>query len=109
MRKRRPTVRRSDDRRRGARPRVVSASEAAKSFGALVNRVREERAAYVVERAGAPVVQISPVERGAGATVADLVDLLRAADRLGEPYLREVENGIRIFNRPASFKTPWES
>ncbi len=109
MSKRRTTARRSNERPPGARPRVVSASEAAKSFGALVNRVREEHAPYVVERAGAPVVQISPVERGAGATVADLVDLLRGGGRLGEPYLREVEEGIRLLNKPASLKTPWES
>jgi len=90
------------------RLRVVKASEAAKNFGALVDRVREERATYVVERAGAPVVRISPVER-TGATVADLVDLFRAPDRLDETCLREVERGIAFLNRPAPVKTPWES
>lgn len=109
MSKRRAGTRRDKDRRPGRRPRVVSASEAAKNFGALVNRVREEHATYVVERAGAPVVRISPLERGAGATLGDLVDLLRGADHLGEAYLREVEAGIRSLNKPASLKTPWES
>jgi antitoxin (DNA-binding transcriptional repressor) of toxin-antitoxin stability system len=91
------------------RPHVVKASEAAKNFGALVDRVREERAVYIVERAGAPVVQISPVGR-AMATVADLVDLLRAPDRLDDTYLREVEQAIAFLNEPAvPAKSSWES
>jgi hypothetical protein len=89
-------------------PRVVTASEAAKNFGALVDKVREERAVYVVERAGAPVVRISPVERPT-ATVADLVDLLRGPDRLDERYLREVEHGIAFLNQPALPDTRWGS
>jgi len=38
--------------RRVKTDRTVSASEAAKNFGALVDRVREERAEYIIERAG---------------------------------------------------------
>jgi prevent-host-death family protein len=41
----------------------VSATEAAKNFGWLVDRVREEQATYVVERGGTPVARIAPVER----------------------------------------------
>ena len=42
--------------------RTVSATYAARNFASLVNRVREERAAYVVERSGKPVAEIRSVE-----------------------------------------------
>jgi prevent-host-death family protein len=90
------------------RLRVVTASEAAKNFGGLVDKVREERAVYVVERAGTPVVRIAPVDPPT-ATVADLVDLLRGPDRLDERYLREVEHGVAFLNQPAFPATRWES
>ena len=49
----------------------IAATEAAKNFGTLVNRVREERAVYVIERGGVPVAQIGPVEPKRG-TIGDL-------------------------------------
>jgi len=42
------------------RRRSVSASYAAKNFGALVGAVREERVAFVVERSGVPSSKSSP-------------------------------------------------
>jgi hypothetical protein len=41
-------------RRHRSRAGSVSATDAAKNFGRLVNRVREERATYIVERGGTP-------------------------------------------------------
>ena len=41
---------------------TVPATEAAKNFGRLVDRVREERAVVVVERGGIPVARIVPVD-----------------------------------------------
>ena len=98
---------------RGARPpanssRTVSASFAAKNFGALVDAVREGGATYVVERSGQPVVHVvpAPVRR---ATLADLAGLYREAGRLSEDYLREVEHGAARLNRPSIPKDPWAS
>ncbi len=88
--------------------RVVTASAAAKNFGALVERVREARATYVVERAGVPVVQIAPAA-GVGPTFADLVDCLRGSGRLDERYLKEVERGIACLNEPSIPSSRWES
>jgi hypothetical protein len=88
--------------------RVVTASDAAKNFGALVERVREARATFVVERAGVPVVQITPAA-GVSPTVADLVDCLRTGGRLGEPYLKAVEHGIAFLNEPSIPSSRWES
>lgn len=88
--------------------RRIAATAAAKNFGTLVDRVREERAVYVIERSGVPVAEIRPV--GAGrVTVADLVSILRASRRLDEAYLVEVEAGAAAFNQPAVPQDRWES
>jgi hypothetical protein len=98
----------------GARPgsagrrRSVSASYAAKNFGALVGAVREERVAFVVERSGVPVVEVIPA-RGARATLSDLAAVYHGPDRLSEEYLREVERGVALLNRPAVPGDPWAS
>ena len=88
--------------------RTVSASYAAKNFGALVDAVREAGATYVVERSGQPVVHLvpAPVRH---ATLADLADLYREPARLSEEYLREVERGAARLNRPSIPKDPWAS
>jgi hypothetical protein len=88
--------------------RVVTASEAAKNFGALVERVREARATYVVERSGVPVVEIAPVV-WVRPTVADLVGWVRMPERLDEGYLAEVERGIAFLNEPFVPASRWES
>jgi hypothetical protein len=90
------------------RRRSVSASYAAKNFGALVDAVREERAAFLVERSGVPVVEVIPA-RGARATLADLASVYHGPGRLPEEYLREVERGMALLNRPAVPGDPWAS
>ena len=37
----------------------IAATKAAKTFGRLVNRVREERATYIIERGGTPVHRVA--------------------------------------------------
>ena len=86
--------------------RTVSATEAAKNFGRLVDRVREEQASYFVERGGTPVVRISPVDRPA-ATVGDLKALLRGRGRVGESYLRALEDVVERHNEPRVRRNPW--
>ena len=88
--------------------RVVTASEAAKNFGALVDQVRESRSTYVVERAGVPVVQITPAVPP-HPTLTDLVDCLRASGRLDERYLKDVERGVAFLNEPSIPSSRWES
>ena len=93
--------------RKGRRsPGSISATDAAKTFGQLVDRVRETRAIYVIERGGTPVAQIGPVSRAA-CTVGDLVTALREL-KMDKSYLREVERGIRLANKPAIPASPWE-
>ena len=95
--------------RRGSRARpTISATEAAKTFGRLVDRVREERAVYVIERGGTPVAEIGPVA-SASCTVADLVEVLRRRPPLDKGYLREVEAGVKAWNKPSVPRDRWTS
>ena len=87
--------------------RTVTATEAAKNFGAIVDRVREDRVVYTVERGGKPVAQIGPVDTRRF-TVRDFVELLESAPKADEEYLRAVEEGIEFFNRPTVPENRWE-
>jgi antitoxin (DNA-binding transcriptional repressor) of toxin-antitoxin stability system len=84
----------------------VPATEAAKNFGRLVDRVREERATFVIERGGTAVAQISPVAR-APFTMADFKALLSDTSSADETYLRAVERAIERHNRPRVRRNPW--
>lgn len=93
----------------GGRPaaRVVTATEAAKRFGAIIDRVREDRAVYLVERGGTPVAQIGPAPSRTF-TVRDFVDLVESTPRASEEYLRAVEEGI-AFSQQQQVPDPWAS
>ena len=97
MPQRRQRARRPNARR--ASGRVVTATEAAKNFGTIVDRVREERAVYVVERSGKPVAQIGPVETKVF-TLRDLADLLASTPKA-------VEEGIAFFQWAKVPKNRW--
>ena len=92
---------------RAATDNVVSATEAAKNFGALVDRVRDERHSYVIERGGIPVAQIGPVSTRRF-TVRDFVELLESTPHPGEEYLEAVERGIAEMNREEVPENRWE-
>jgi antitoxin (DNA-binding transcriptional repressor) of toxin-antitoxin stability system len=84
----------------------VSATEAAKNFGRLVDRVRDSRVTYVVERGGSPVAQIGPVDQAAF-TMAGFKALVESAPSLDEKYLTEVEEAVTRHNRPRARRNPW--
>ena len=90
------------------RSRTVSATTAAKGLGALIDRVREERAEYVIERGGTPVVRVVPV-RSTSCTLAALSALLKRKVALDPAYLDEVEAGVRRANEPVVPGDPWTS
>ncbi len=77
----------------------VSATEAAKNFGTLVDRVREERAIYVVERGGQAVAEISPVTTKR-CTVSDLSQLVKELGSFDKEFASHVRDGIAAFNVP---------
>ena len=73
--------------------RRVPATYAAKNFGALVDRVREEQATYVVESHGVPVAQIAPPTRRT--TLADLARFFVEGPRLPPEALDSIEQVSR--------------
>ena len=89
------------------RSRTISASEAAKNFGALIDHVRSERAEYTVERGGSPAVRVVPAALHRCST-AEFVDLIRSHARADEAYLKAVEAGVRKLNKPAVPENRWE-
>jgi antitoxin (DNA-binding transcriptional repressor) of toxin-antitoxin stability system len=84
----------------------VSATEAAKNFGRLVDRVREEHATYVVERGGKPVAQIGPAG-GQSFSMADFKALVRRLPSGDSEYLDAVERAVARHNRPRVRRNPW--
>lgn len=90
--------------------RTVSATYAARNFASLINRVREEAAACVVERSGKPVAEIRPVDDRV-VTMREFVALFSAKARrpADEEYLRAVEEGIAFLNRAEVPERPWDS
>ncbi len=75
-------------RKRDAR-RTVAATEAAKGFGALVDRVRETRQVFQVESRGQVVAEIGPARMAF--TVADLRALLNRGPRAPGDLIDAVE------------------
>ena len=84
----------------------VSATEAAKNFGRLVDRVREEHATYIVERGGKPVAHIGPAA-GQSFSMADFRALVRRFPSGGTEYLEAVERAAARHNRPRVRRNPW--
>jgi len=86
----------------------IAATDAAKNFGRLVDRVREEGATYVIERHGRPIAQIGPVTASPRKTLRAFVDAMRTLPKLDEETLRYIEQAAAKHNRPAVPRNPWE-
>jgi prevent-host-death family protein len=84
----------------------VSATEAAKNFGRIVDQVREERATYVVERGGKPAVRIVPVERERF-TMSDFKDIVSRLPRSDAGYHDGVVRASAAHNKPRVRRNPW--
>jgi antitoxin (DNA-binding transcriptional repressor) of toxin-antitoxin stability system len=93
-----------------ARPlalRGVSATEAAKSFGRLVDRVREEQAVYHIERGGVPVARIGPVDRSATCTLSQFKELAATLVAVGHDHADAADRALTRHNRPRARRNPW--
>jgi prevent-host-death family protein len=82
----------------------ISATEAARRFSEVVNRVRYRNETFVVKRGGEPVCEIVPV-RPAAFTGRELVELLRSLPHPGKEYLDAVERHVR--KQPRAEKSKW--
>jgi predicted Rossmann-fold nucleotide-binding protein len=90
----------TEDRQRYGGAQTVTATEAARNFGRLVDTVRESRADIIVERGGVGVMR-----RAAGGAARSSSSQSGGTDDLG----REVEVGRALTNRPEVPRDPWAS
>ena len=87
---------------------MISATEAAKTFGRLIEHVRTERAEYIVERSGTAAVRIVPAS-ASRCTGAELVGLFKTLARADDEFLAAVESGMSSLNKPSVPKNRWDS
>jgi len=85
--------------------RRVSATEAARRFSDLLNRVRYRGETFIIERGGEPVGELRPASPRR-MTGADLAFLLRSLPPVDDGFAEAVEEGIR--NQPSLPESPWE-
>lgn len=82
----------------------ISASDAARHFSEILNRVRYRNESFVVKRGGEPICEIVPVP-SATFTGRDLVELLRSLPHPDKEYLDTVERYVR--KQPKAEKSKW--
>ncbi len=82
----------------------ISATDAARRFSEVLNRVRYRNETFVVKRGGEPVCEIVPV-RTATFTGRELVELLRSLPHPDKEYLEVVEQHVR--KQPRAEKSKW--
>jgi prevent-host-death family protein len=93
--------------RRKADGARVTATDAAKNFGELVDRVREAGTDYVVERKGRPIARISPIVTRR-CTMGELVAWLESRREPPDDYAAAVNDYLRAANRPRRPAARWQ-
>jgi antitoxin (DNA-binding transcriptional repressor) of toxin-antitoxin stability system len=83
----------------------VTATEAARKFSEILNRVAYKGETFVVERSGRPVCEISPPETE-GISTKELVEILRSGPHPDKGYLKTLEKLTR--NQPSVAPSQWE-
>jgi len=84
---------------------TLSATQAARTFSDLLNRVRYRGEAFVIERGGEPVCEISPL-KPPRFTGADLLALLRSLPKPDAGFWDAVEEATR--QETGVPESPWE-
>jgi prevent-host-death family protein len=90
--------------RRSYREVDISATEAARKFSDILNRVASSGESFVVRRRGRPVCWIVPVGP-ATCSLADLATVFREAPRPDAGYWNDLEEIIR--RQPSLPGPPW--
>jgi len=83
----------------------ISATQAARSFSELMNRVRYRGESFVVERGGKPICEILPA-RPPKFSGAELANLLRSLPKPDEKYLAVIED--LIAEEPTVAESGWQ-
>jgi antitoxin (DNA-binding transcriptional repressor) of toxin-antitoxin stability system len=82
----------------------VSATEAARKFSKILNRVAYKGETFIVERSGKPICEISPT-RSKKFTGRDFAEMIKSVPRPDQQYFDEVEEVIK--NRQPVGPSPW--
>jgi antitoxin (DNA-binding transcriptional repressor) of toxin-antitoxin stability system len=85
--------------------RRLSATEAARGFSELLNRVRYKGETFIIERGGVPVCELRPVSPF-GFTGDDWISLMKALPRVDDDYLAAVEEVAR--QQPVVPESAWD-
>lgn len=85
----------------------VTATEAARNFSEILNRVRYGRETFVIVRGGEAVGQLSPVESGKAPTLRELIEILQSCKTHDEQFARDLED-IQA-SQPPMGSSPWDS
>jgi prevent-host-death family protein len=83
----------------------ISATELARKLGDVLGRVRYRGESFIVERNGAPVARLGPVEEAPGATLREALATWRAGGP--DPALAEALERVGEADRPPD--NPWVS
>ncbi len=85
----------------------ITATELARNLRAVLDRVRESGEAYIVERGGQPIVQVSPTpgEQNAQQALADLYRTL--PPEAAEGWLEDARRGGEALDDEP--RDPWAS
>ena len=82
----------------------IKATEAARKFSEILNRVAYKGETFIVERGGRAVCEIAPI-REAKFTAADFAEMIKSAPRPDDEYFEAVEEIIK--NRQPVAPSPW--
>jgi antitoxin (DNA-binding transcriptional repressor) of toxin-antitoxin stability system len=82
----------------------ISATQTARRFSELMNRVRYRGESFIVERGGKPVCEILPAQP-VKFTGRELADLLRSLPKPDEEYLTLLDN--LIAKQPKVAESRW--
>lgn len=85
----------------------ITATQAARRFSDLLNRIRYAGDSFLVERNGEPICRMDPVGTRPKATVADLAEFLEHADWPDAGFADDLEKIQR--GQPRLPKSPWDS
>ena len=85
----------------------ITATEAAKAFSELLNRVRFRGESFLVVRNGEVMCRIGPAGAVSGATVADLLDVLTNGPARDAEFADDLEQAQG--RQPRLPESPWES
>ena len=83
----------------------VSATEAARTFSDLLNRIRYRGDEFVIERGGEPICRMVPATTSSNLTMRQLADLLRDLPVPDRGYAADVRSASRHQARLP--RSPW--